>query len=80
MLADALRDAPYREQLETLRDWLADALDHAPPREQAPIALQLRATLADLAALPARREVSILDDLRDRRASRRADASARTSA
>ncbi len=62
----------HRARLVSLRDGLTEKLDEAGPREYAPLAGQLRACLADLAALPDVTEASLDDDLRKRRAARRA--------
>lgn len=63
-----------RAALEAIRDKLAAELEDAEGRDAATVAKELRATLAELEALPGGKEVSAVDDLSDRRAKRRADA------
>jgi hypothetical protein len=64
----------HRDRLELLRDQLSDALASAAetnPNMLPQLAAQYRATLADLAALPAvDGAVSKRDELKERRASR----------
>lgn len=61
-----------RVRLEALRDQLTAALDTCSENMLPQLAGQLRATLADLAALPAPEDkVSLTDELKQRRASRR---------
>lgn len=61
-----------RVRLEALRDQLTSALDTCSENMLPQLAGQLRATLADLAALPAPEDkVSLTDELKQRRASRR---------
>jgi hypothetical protein len=57
--------------LEAIRDQLAAQLELAEPAVAAQIAGQLRATLKDLAALPAVKEGSKLDEVKQRREARR---------
>lgn len=66
----------HRKRLEALRDALTTAIADAGNRDLAPLAGQLRAVLADLAALPDASEASDVDDLARKRARRRAAASA----
>lgn len=70
----AAASGDQRVALEALRDRLARDLDVAPPQVSAQLAAQLRATLADLAALPAPETKSVVDDIAARRAARRAAA------
>ena len=73
-LADVIATGTRREQLEALRDHLAQELENAPAGIAiAPIAAQLRSVLADLESLPTGKG-STVDDLAQRRASRRAEA------
>lgn len=67
------------EALAALRDLLAVSLEETPPEKRAPLAKQLVDVLGQLDTLPAK-EVSPSDDLRARRAARRADAAAAASA
>ena len=62
----------HRARLERLRDQLTVAIEAASDNMLPQLAGQLRATLADLAALPALEDkVSITDELKQRRAARR---------
>lgn len=62
----------HRARLERLRDQLTAAIESSSDNMLPQLAGQLRATLADLAALPAPEEkVSITDELKQRRAARR---------
>ena len=70
-VADAAASGDYRATLEAIRDQLAHQLERADPAVAAQIAGQLRQTLKDLAALPARKEGSKLDEVRARREARR---------
>ena len=70
----AAQSGDQRRALEALRDRLARDLDLAPPQVSAQLAAQLRATLAELAALPAQETKSVVDDIAARRAARRAAA------
>lgn len=63
-----------RAILEAVRDRLAEELAGAKGKDAAPLAKELRATLAELESLPGGKEVSPLDDLSARRAARRANA------
>lgn len=61
-----------RERLERLRDQLTAAMETCSENMLPQLAGQLRATLADLAALPVVEEkVSLTDELKHRRAARR---------
>jgi hypothetical protein len=61
-----------RVRLERLRDQLTAAIESCSENMLPQLAGQLRATLADLAALPAPEDkVSITDELKQRRAARR---------
>lgn len=64
----------HRKRLEALRDLLTNALAEAGARDTAPIAGQLRAVLADLAAVPDMKAASDVDDLAAQRARRRSAA------
>lgn len=66
--------ADRRLRLESLRDALTVAVTDASRRDLPPLAGQLRAVLADLAALPDMSGVSDVDDLAAKRARRRATA------
>ena len=62
----------HRARLEQLRDQLTDAILSSSENMLPQLAGQLRATLADLAALPAQVEkVSMTDELKQRRGARR---------
>lgn len=76
----AAQSGDQRLALEALRDRLARDLDMAPPQVSAQLAAQLRATLAELAALPAQETKSVVDDIAARRAARRAAAIERNQA
>lgn len=76
----AAASGDQRVALEALRDRLARDLDVAPPQVSAQLAAQLRATLAELAALPAPETKSVVDDIAARRAARRAAAVERNQA
>lgn len=77
-VGDSLRDVvgsgDRRCALQAIRDRLAEELGAANGAAAAVLAKELRATLAELDALPGGREVSPVDDLSARRAARRADA------
>jgi hypothetical protein len=60
-----------RTALESIRDRLAQELEVAEGREVAPIARELRLTIAELEGLPGGREESPVDDLAARRQKRR---------
>lgn len=66
----AAKSGDRRAALERLRDTLAATLDECDPNVRPQVAAQYRATLADLAALPAAQK-SQLDELQARRAERR---------
>lgn len=62
----------HRARLERLRDQLTAAIESCSENMLPQLAGQLRATLADLAALPAPEErQSLTDELKQRRAARR---------
>lgn len=67
--------AGRRQGLEAVRDRLAAELDEASGRDVASIGRELRMTLAELDQLPSGREESAVDDLAERRRTRRAQAS-----
>ena len=70
-----------RERLEALRDSLADLIaDGVGARDFAALSREYRATLAELDALPAAKEVSAADDIAERRARRQANANRSTRA
>jgi hypothetical protein len=62
----AARSGDYRKALETLRDTLAAQLDETEKATHAQLASQYRATLAELAALPAVDGKSARERLADR--------------
>lgn len=64
-----------RVRLTELRDRLTCAVADAAPRELAPLAKQLRETLAELDGLPLAKEPTPVDDIATRRAARRSRAS-----
>lgn len=70
----AAASGDQRQALEALRDRLARDLDVAPPQVSAQLAAQLRATLSELAALPAQETKSVVDVIAARREARRAAA------
>jgi hypothetical protein len=70
----AAQSGDRRRLLEAIRDRLARDLDMAPAAVSAQLAAQLRATSAELDALPAPEETSVLDQIAARRAARRAAA------
>ena len=70
-VADAAATGDQRATLEALRDHLAGQLELCEPAVAAQIAGQLRQVLKDLAAIPAAREGSKLDEVRARREARR---------
>ncbi len=70
-VSDAAATGDYRATLAALRDKLAEQLEQCEPAVAAQIAGQLRQVLKDLAALPAPREGSKLDEVRARREARR---------
>ena len=70
-----------RERLEALRDSLADLIaDGVGARDFAALSREYRATLAELDALPAAKEVSAADEIAERRARRQANANRSTRA
>lgn len=70
-VATAAASGDQRATLEAIRDQLAGQLEKAPPAVAAQIAGQLRQTLKDLAALPAEKKGSKLDEVKQRREARR---------
>ena len=67
--------ASRRERLEALRDSLADLIaEGVGARDFAALSREYRATLAELDALPAAKEVSAADEIAERRARRQANA------
>lgn len=73
-VATAAASGDQRAALEAIRDQLAGQLERCEPAVAAQIAGQLRATLKDLAALPAAKEGSMTDEVKRRREARRAAA------
>src|SRR5690349_3828652 len=71
-LEEACASGDQRAALEALRDELAKALVDGSAGTVAQTAAQLRACITEIAALP-RPEVDDVDDLRARRAARRAE-------
>lgn len=69
----AAQSGNRRQALERLRDTLAASLDACDPNMHAQLAGQYRATLAELAALPAAEVVPKRDELAKRRADRAAN-------
>lgn len=65
-----------RTQLLGIRDYIVAILPEIAAREKAPLIAQLRAVLADIAALPVVEEASELGDMRARRAAKRAQGTA----
>lgn len=63
---DAARSGDRRRALEVLRDTLAEKLDSTEAQIHAQLAAQYRATLADLAAMPAAEGKSARERLADR--------------
>ncbi|MEV4474660.1 hypothetical protein [Nonomuraea sp. NPDC049504] len=72
-LLKAIESGDRRASLQAIRDRLANELRAAEGRDAAAIAKELRATLAELDALPGEEE-DALDQLAARRADRIADA------
>lgn len=72
-LLEAIESGDRRESLQAIRDRLAAELAGAEGRDAAAIAKELRATLAELDALPGEEEDTV-DQLAARRANRIADA------
>lgn len=75
-LSAAAAAGDRRRTLEELRVWLASAIEVCEPHQAAPLAKQLRETLAELDAMPDGKEQSTSDDLAARRKARRAAATA----
>jgi len=74
-LVEASESGDRRATLEALRDRLARAVDNdASLSVLAPLANQLRAVLADLDEMPAKKGGSVVDDLAARRTDRRSAA------
>lgn len=71
-LIDAAASGDRRSVLEQLRSVLAVSIVEVDPDKRAPLAKQLRDTLAELDALPDGKEDSTSDDLTARRNARRA--------
>ena len=70
-----------RDRLERLRDRLEGALSgEVPVRDFAALSREYRACLADIAALPDVREVSIADEIAERRRKRQAGANVQSRA
>jgi hypothetical protein len=69
-----------RAALVALRDTLAEAIDLAEPQVVAQLAGQLRQVLAEIDSLPAAGVKSLTDELKEKRAARRAAAKAATTA
>jgi hypothetical protein len=62
-----------RMRLEALRDLLTDRVNEADVQYVAPLARQLQAVIAELAAIePVEKVANVLDDLKARRVARRA--------
>ncbi|MGI5493873.1 hypothetical protein [Microtetraspora malaysiensis] len=76
-VSTVVAEGDRRASLEAIRDKLARELHDAEGRDAAAIAKELRATIAELDALPGGKEVSAVDELNARRAARRADAASR---
>jgi hypothetical protein len=69
--ADELKSDDHRQALTAMRNILADHLIAADPNVSAQIAARLQAVLAELAAMPAVKELSVIDELRAERDRRR---------
>lgn len=70
-----------RQRLEAARDALASAIETCESNRDLPsLVREYRATLSDLATLPDASEVSVADEIAQRRAKRRANASRKTRA
>lgn len=74
-LCEAVGSGDLRASLVALRDSLAGSIEAADAEKVAPLAKQLRDTLLAVAALPESKEVSLVDELRDKRAARLAGSS-----
>lgn len=72
----AAQSGDARRALVALRDGLAKAFDDADVNLKPQISGQLRAVLADLAALPVEKKATPVDEIRARREARRAAAAA----
>ena len=75
-LSSAADAGDRRKTLEELRRWLASAIEVCEPHQAAPLAKQLRETMAELDALPDGKEKSTSDDLAAKRAARRSESKA----
>jgi hypothetical protein len=73
-LSEVVAAGDRRASLEAVRDRVAAALVGVDDRYVAPLAKQLADVLRELESLPVPREVSKVDDLASRRASRRSGA------
>ena len=73
-LTRAAASGDRRAALEALRAHLAAAIEAADPEKIAPLAKQLRETVAEIEALPNAKEKSTSDDLAAKRSARRAAA------
>lgn len=69
--ADNLKSDDHRTALVAMRNILAEHLLAAEPNVSAQIAARLQSVLAALAALPAAKEMSTVDELRAKRDRRR---------
>lgn len=72
-VSEAARSGDRRETLVALRDFLAARLEEASDRDAAALALRLQSVLAELGDVGGA-EVSAVDDLAAKRASRRSRA------
>jgi hypothetical protein len=66
-----------RARLEAVRDRLALAIGEADPKELPALSREYRATLAEIEALPKEKGSATVDQLKERRAARRAAATDR---
>lgn len=73
-MVDAAASGDRRAVLQRLRDVLAASVLEADPDKRAPLAKQLRDTVAELDALPDEKEKSTSDDLAAKRQARRSAA------
>lgn len=73
-ISTVITEGDRRASLEAIRDKLARELQVARGRATPAIARELRATLAEIDALPGGKEVDPVDELARRRADRIADA------
>ncbi len=69
--ADKLKSDDHRTALMAMRDLLAEHLLIAEPNVSAQIAARLQSVLTELAAMPAVKKQSTVDELREQRARRR---------